>query len=874
MLKPFEWESLEELLQEIGSGERISLAKLAVTHLERTSRPLRIAVDISIWLFRVQAGRGGTNPEVRTLFFRLLKLLALPIHPVFVFDGAHKPPFKRGKATGQGGNAGASTLSLRLSKRLIDLFSFPRHTAPGEAEAECAQLQVAGVVDAVMSDDVDTLMFGSRTTIMNFSRENSSGTDAASHVNLYQADDGPGINVSLKRAEMILFAMLSGGDYLPSGVPKCGRKTAAEITRAGFGSDLLEAIKGKDNAKLIEWRKRLQRELNDNESGFFQRRHRALIVPETFPDRTILSYYLNPVVSTPEEIERLRRNLTWDKDIDVVELQRFVDNTLGWGSTPGLKRFIKVFSGPFLSYRLRLKIPYPRQETSLTVSSEAQPMQKVYRERAIFANDGIPELQFEFIPAQVTGIEPNDEPSDSLALPSTDQELGDELDPEDEPPANNKRAPKEYDPHRPEKIWIFETVAEIGAPDAVAAWRLEQERKEAALNEAKAKKAERAAAKARKKNTLDPGMKQGDIYRYTNVVKPGIQRSERSERSSAHDGSLQPSSAAQTSPSPRSSKTSNTKVTKSTVHSPTKKKRTPGLLSSPKVDKSINPFSIARSQAESRSKKILRDTHRAILEQDIFTSIPESSQKDTEDDPFLRGSSPPPLPPNPNPSFAGPSDATAVGSTTDPITISSSPPRLSTILGNTTQPRSQITTPGQSSQNSPQTPPISSQLFSDEFPFPSSTNLLTPTPKPRSKPREMEPPTSPLHSRDRSQPIEADEDDIAHFYDDLTTDPFTSPLPTDIPTPKDPKFTSNIQQPTTIHEPTPSFSSPSKPPQKQSAYFVDSYNGYWTCGKEDKPADADSDTDTPNPDSSSQEGKGKGKTQRKKYGRVSILDLS
>src|SRR5438034_7725968 len=156
------------LIKELGSGDRISLAKLSIDHLERTSRPIRVAIDISIWLFQVQAGRGGVNPDLRVLFYRLVRLVALPIHPIFVFDGPHRPPYKRGKAVAGRSVAteNASLAATRFSKQLIDLFRFPSYTAPGEAEAECARLQMAGVVDVVMSNDVDSLMFGSKVTIM------------------------------------------------------------------------------------------------------------------------------------------------------------------------------------------------------------------------------------------------------------------------------------------------------------------------------------------------------------------------------------------------------------------------------------------------------------------------------------------------------------------------------------------------------------------------------------------------------------------------------------------------------------------------------------------------------------------------------------
>jgi hypothetical protein len=46
---------------EIGPGERIALSKLAVEHYEKHGQPLRVAIDISIWQFQIQAGQGTSN---------------------------------------------------------------------------------------------------------------------------------------------------------------------------------------------------------------------------------------------------------------------------------------------------------------------------------------------------------------------------------------------------------------------------------------------------------------------------------------------------------------------------------------------------------------------------------------------------------------------------------------------------------------------------------------------------------------------------------------------------------------------------------------------------------------------------------------------
>ncbi|KAL4775425.1 hypothetical protein BDW60DRAFT_143073 [Aspergillus nidulans var. acristatus] len=509
------------LINALGPGERISLSKLAISHLERTSRPIRIAVDISIWLFQIQAGRGGKNPELRTLFFRLLKILALPIHPLFVYDGKDKPPFKRGKAvTGRSyGNAPI----IQLSKILIDLFRFPRHDAPGEAEAECSRLQMAGVVDAVMSNDVDALMFGSGFTVMNFSKEAGSSAGGATHVTSYKMGDGGDSNVNLDRPGMILFAMLSGGDYLPSGVPKCGSKLAAEIAKAGFGKDLLEALEA-DGAeletRLSEWRDRLQYELEENESGYFQTKHKAVRIPETFPDRTILSYYAKPVVSSEQQIESLRYRLrnAWDRDVDVSELRQFTAYAFEWNYRSGARKVIRLLAEPLVSYRLRLG-QHPTSNRPRLSNSDAQVLQKVYKSRTSFSTDGQTELQFEMIPIDVVGLdllaeEPNPPlPSQDTTASGDEEDDGDGENFIPQSPSKTRKT-KRYNPYAPEKVWVFETVASIGVPEAVESWKKEQLAKQSATKKTVSRK-----QGPRRRKELDPSMKQGSILKYGTLKK-------------------------------------------------------------------------------------------------------------------------------------------------------------------------------------------------------------------------------------------------------------------------------------------------------------------------------------------------------------------
>lgn len=75
--------------------------------------------------------------------------MQLGIQLIFVFDGPRRP-WKHGKSSG-----GAQKVREKaaLLRRVLNVMRIPHNEAPGEAEAECAALQVAGIVDAVWSDD-------------------------------------------------------------------------------------------------------------------------------------------------------------------------------------------------------------------------------------------------------------------------------------------------------------------------------------------------------------------------------------------------------------------------------------------------------------------------------------------------------------------------------------------------------------------------------------------------------------------------------------------------------------------------------------------------------------------------------------------------
>ena len=507
-------------------------------HLENSGRSLRIAIDISIWQFQIQSGQGGKNPALRTLYYRLLRLLALSIQPLFVFDGPHKPPFKRGKKIAPG----AASLPDFLTKELLKRFGFPYHMAPGEAEAECALLQKEGIVDAVLSEDVDTMMFGCGMTLRNWTAEGTRGNKSPTHVNVYRAETTKGVS-GLDSEGMMLVALMSGGDYIPAGVPGCGPKTACEAAKAGFGHDLCGIAKD-DAVRLEVWRKRLEHELHTNESKYFRQKHKALRIPESFPDMTVLGYYRRPAVSSPEKVMSMRDGIVWSSEVNVPELRLFVADAFEWLCLGGAKTFIRGLAPALLSHHL-IKRSSSRERNDETLeakeSAEARIVKAVIDRRSHWNTDGMPELRVAYIPNDIVPIDLDAEEKDDYQDPNASEEEqpmsgADDADGRSKSPTK-KRGPSTYDPTEIEKIWVLETYVKLGVPLMVETWEEDmRDPKKFASRKARTKKAIAKAKAGVQTNTLDG---------FSKITKPGV------TRALGKEIAIQPPESTQLAPSPR-----------------------------------------------------------------------------------------------------------------------------------------------------------------------------------------------------------------------------------------------------------------------------------------------------------------------------------
>ncbi|NLZ30803.1 MAG: flap endonuclease-1 [Methanomicrobiales archaeon] len=213
-------------------------------------------------------GAGRVTSHLSGILFRTVNLLERGIRPIFVFDGkppefkqetidqrreirsraddAWKAALKEGDIEEAYKQASASTRidrhTLESSHELLDLLGIPRVQAPSEGEAQAAHMARSGSVTYVVSQDYDSLLFGSPVLVRNLTvsgRRRMRGrtiTVNPERIVLSCILDRLGIT----REHLIEIGILVGTDFNP-GIRGIGSKTALKIIRSDtFGSTIAE----------------------------------------------------------------------------------------------------------------------------------------------------------------------------------------------------------------------------------------------------------------------------------------------------------------------------------------------------------------------------------------------------------------------------------------------------------------------------------------------------------------------------------------------------------------------------------------------------------------------------------------------------------
>lgn len=205
--------------------------------------------------------QGRITSHLSGMLYRNVNFLSLGIKPIYVFDG--KPPslksaeierrrqikkdatikYERAVAVGNMDDAkkfAQQSTSMRDgmvkdSKILLDYFGIPYVDAPSEGEATAAHLTTNGLAYASASQDFDSVLFGSKRLIRNFTnngRRKIPGRNAYMNVEpeiikLQKTLD----SLELTREELVDVGILIGTDFNPDGFEKIGPKTALKLIK-------------------------------------------------------------------------------------------------------------------------------------------------------------------------------------------------------------------------------------------------------------------------------------------------------------------------------------------------------------------------------------------------------------------------------------------------------------------------------------------------------------------------------------------------------------------------------------------------------------------------------------------------------------------
>lgn len=217
--------------------------------------------------------KGRITSHLSGIFYRTINLLDSGIRPVYVFDG--KPSqlknrtiearqLMKEKARAELVEARAvhdeervRSLSARTSylsremveeaRELLNYMGVPSVVAPSEGEAQASVMSSKGLVDGVVSQDYDCLMFGAKRVFRNFTmfgRRKVPGRNMYINVSPEYIDLQENLSsLDITREQLVHIGILVGTDF-NKGIPKVGAKTALKLIRK-HGS-IQDALESKD----------------------------------------------------------------------------------------------------------------------------------------------------------------------------------------------------------------------------------------------------------------------------------------------------------------------------------------------------------------------------------------------------------------------------------------------------------------------------------------------------------------------------------------------------------------------------------------------------------------------------------------------------
>lgn len=147
---------------------------------------------------------------------------------------------------------------IEESKKVIEALGLPIIQAPSEGEAQAAYITKKGYAFATVSQDFDTLLYGTPKLVRNLSiagKRKKPGTSIYQTINPEIIDITETLNaLGIDNNQIIALAMLIGTDYNSAGIKGIGPKNALKLVKK-YGSDfdaLFKEVKW-DEAYDLPW---------------------------------------------------------------------------------------------------------------------------------------------------------------------------------------------------------------------------------------------------------------------------------------------------------------------------------------------------------------------------------------------------------------------------------------------------------------------------------------------------------------------------------------------------------------------------------------------------------------------------------------------
>ena len=219
----------------------------------------KVAIDASLFMYKMLINMRNNDQSYLTskdgkvvshitgIFYKTANYLAVNITPIYVFDG--KPPVNKSDviknrhqkvslAKEEIENTESQVMKNHLEKQtvrltkehvddikqLLDLMGVSYVQANGEAEAYASEMCRKGMVDYVVTEDMDTLAFGCPKMIRTCLDRSIKRKDVISVIDLEEVMKG----FKMTYEQFVDVCILCGCDYC-SNIPRIGNKTALQL---------------------------------------------------------------------------------------------------------------------------------------------------------------------------------------------------------------------------------------------------------------------------------------------------------------------------------------------------------------------------------------------------------------------------------------------------------------------------------------------------------------------------------------------------------------------------------------------------------------------------------------------------------------------